>query len=341
MGVSRLKSFTVVLLSAVLMVLLAACAGQAPTPTPTQAPQSATATPPATQLEGTLTIFHAGSLSVPFRHINEAFNKLHPNVKIEMESAGSRSTIRKVTELGKQADIVGSADYVAIEQLMFPQFADWHVRFARNRMVIVYTDQSKFKDEINQDNWYQILLRPGVNYGHSDPNADPCGYRSLLVWQLAEKHYNSPGLYQKLNASCPARNIRPKETDLLALLQSGDLDYAFEYLSIAKQHNLNYVELPTEIDLSALEHDDFYKNARVEVTGTEPGTMDTQVGQAIIYGLTIPKNAPNHAVALEWARFALGPQGQAILQQDGQPPIAPALASDINKVPAELKGLVK
>lgn len=337
MEASGLSSAALVLLSAVLLAMLAACAGPAPTPTSTEA----TTTTPASELKGTLAIFHAGSLSVPFEHLNEAFNKLYPNVKIQMESAGSRATIRKVTELGKPADIIGSADYAAIEQLMFPQFADWYVKFARNRMVIAYTDQSRFKDEINRDNWYQVLLRPGVNYGHSDPNADPCGYRTLMVWQLAERHYNSSDLYQKLMAGCPARNIRSKETELLALLQSGDLDYAFEYLSIAKQHKLKYVELPTEIDLSEPEHEEFYRTAAVEVAGAEPGATDIQVGEAIVYGLTIPKNAPNRAVALEWVKFALGPQGQAIFQNDGQPPIVPAMASDISKVPTELKDLVQ
>ena len=137
----------------------------------------------------TLTIFHAGSLAVPFDEVGEAFMEQNPDVRVQTEGGGSRTTIRKVTELGKKADIIGSADYLAIEELMFPEYADWYIIFATNEMVIIYTDKSKDQDEITADNWYQILLRDGVEYGHSDPNADPCGYRTLMVWQLAEVYY--------------------------------------------------------------------------------------------------------------------------------------------------------
>ncbi|HAN78917.1 MAG TPA: tungstate ABC transporter substrate-binding protein WtpA, partial [Bacteroidales bacterium] len=37
--------------------------------------------------------------------------------------------------------------------------------------------------------WYKIMLDPKVQIGRADPNSDPCGYRSVLVSKLAEKHY--------------------------------------------------------------------------------------------------------------------------------------------------------
>ena len=222
-----------------------------------------------------LIILHAGSLSVPFDRVAEAFEELNPGVTVETESAGSRTTIRKVTELGKLADVVASADYLAIEELMFPEYADWYISFATNEMVIAYTGQSQYQEEITADNWYEVLLREGVNYGHSDPDADPCGYRSLMLWQLAEEYYGVPGLYESLDEGCPPENIRPKETDLIALLQSGDMDYAFEYRSVAVQRGLEYLSLPDEIDLSNFDLADLYSQAEVEVTGAEPGTTVT------------------------------------------------------------------
>ena len=111
----------------------------------------------------TLTIFHAGSLSIPFDEVTKEFNKLHPNVRVEAEAAGSATTIRKVTELDKEADIIASADYTLIPELMFPEYADWYIAFACNRMVIAYTHKSQFSNEVNKDNWYEILQRDGVN----------------------------------------------------------------------------------------------------------------------------------------------------------------------------------
>ena len=308
---------------------LAACSSPTPPPTVTPNPR------------GTLTVFHAGSLAVPFQHLNEEFNKLYPDVRVEMESAGSRTTIRKVTELGKQADVIGSADYAAIEQLMFPDYADWYVKFSTNRMVIAYTDRSRYADEINGDNWYDVLTRDGVEYGHSDPDADPCGYRTLMVFQLAEKHYGVAGLDDRLNERCPEKNVRPKSVELINLLESGDMDYAFEYQSVAVQHGLKYVSLPVEIDLSSVDQAGFYSNAQVEVAGKEPGTTQTQVGEPIAYGVTIPKNAPRPDLALLWVEFLLGPDGRAVLERDGSPALVPALAKNLDNLPQELRGLAQ
>lgn len=295
---------------------------------------------PAGSLEGRLAIYHAGSLAVPFEDMAGEFNKIYPHVKIERDSGGSRTEIRKITELGKIADILASADYALIPDMMFTEFADWYVIFAYNRMVICYTEHSKFKDEINKDNWYGILARDGVVYGHSDPNQDPCGYRTLMVWQLAEDYYNKLGLYESLDIDDTHKNMtRPKSVDLIALLESGDLDYAFEYLSVAKQHGLKYVELPAEIDLSSVEFEDFYATAEVEVTGKEPGKMTTLTGAPIVYGLTIPKNASRPDLAVVFLKFLLGKNGQVVMERNWQTPVVPAVASDKNKLPVELKDL--
>nr|HID13330.1 tungstate ABC transporter substrate-binding protein WtpA [Anaerolineae bacterium] len=299
------------------------------------------ATPEQSALEGKLIIFHAGSLTVPVKALVEAFRAQYPDVTFETEAAGSRETARKISELGREADIMMSADYTVIDNLLIPDFADWNIQFARNAMVVAYTDRSQYADEINADNWYEILTRDGVIYGRSDPNADPCGYRTLLVWQLAEVYYDVPGLYQTLREHSPPENVRPKETDLIALLQSGDMDYAFEYRSIAVQHGLRFVELPDEINLSRVEFADFYSQATVEVSGKEPGTTITQVGRPIVYGVTIPRNAPNPELAVEFVKFLIGPEGQAIMEQMGQPPIVPPVAGDKDALPAELRSLVE
>ncbi len=292
-------------------------------------------------LSGKLIIFHAGSLTVPVEKLTEAFRQKHPQVEFATESGGSRTVARKISELGQEADIMMAADYLVIDDLLRPQYADWNIQFARNVMVLTYTDRSKYADEINSDNWYQILLRDGVIYGHSDPNADPCGYRTLMVWQLAEIYYQKPGLYQQLDDHCPPANVRPKAVELLALLESGDMDYAFEYLSVAVQHHLRYVSLPAEINLGSPELADYYAQARVEINGSEPGQTVTVVGAPIVYGLTIPKNAPHPELAEAFLAFVLGPEGQAILESLGQPPLDPPLAENYDKLPASLKPLVK
>ncbi len=294
---------------------------------------------PESGLTGKLPIFYAGSLTIPFARVSEEFNRLYPDVEILAEGAGSRTTVRKVTELQKEGGVIGSADYTVIPQLMFPEYADWYIVFATNQMGIAYTDRSQFADEINGDNWYEILQRDGVKYGRSDPDQDPCGYRTLMVWQLAERHYGVPGLYDRLYEA-EGDLMRAKEVELIALLESGDLDYAFEYSSVAAQHDLNYVALPPEINLSDEEFRDFYATAQVEISGKDPGSTIIKEGKPIVYGVTIPSNFPNQELAIAWVDFLLSPEGMAIIEKNGQPPVIPAATNDRSRLPEALKKYV-
>ncbi len=201
-------------------------------------------------------VFHAGSLTVPLAQIEKDFEALHPDIDIQREAGGSTKMARMISELHKPADIMASADYKVIEKTLMPLYADWNIRFATNRLVLCYTPQSRFADELNADNWYDILARKGVIWGHSDPNLDPCGYRSLMVLQLAEQFYNQPGLYDRLLANRPEANVRPKSVELVSLLKTGHMDYAWEYRSVAVQHGLKFLELDDHINLGNYAYDD-------------------------------------------------------------------------------------
>ena len=291
------------------------------------------------ELSGTLPIFHAGSLTIPFAQVSEEFNKLHPEVEILAEAAGSATTIRKVTELGKECGVIGSADYLLIPEMMFPEYADWYIIFASNQMCICYTASSQFASEITSDNWYEILQREGVTYGRSDPDQDPCGYRTLMIWQLAEEHYGEAGIYDNLYEAT-GDLMRPKSVELIALLESGDLDYAFEYTSVAQQQELEYVELPPEINLSDADFADFYAQAEVDTAGSEPGEITVQIGKPIVYGVTIPKDFPRQELAIAWIDFLLSDQGMDIIVANYQTPIIPAKTNDVTKLPDELRKYV-
>lgn len=293
------------------------------------------------QAKEELIIFHAGSLSSPMRDLAAAFEKENPYIKVRTESAGSRETSRKVSELKRKADIVAVADYQVIEDILIPEYAYWYIKFSRNKMVIAFTEKSKYGNEINSENWYEILSRKDVRFGRSDPDLDPCGYRTLMVWQLADRYYKqidkAISIYEMLNKNCPANNIRPSEIELLSLIESVALDYAFEYLSIALQHNLKYINLSDEINLGNPELDDLYRQAKVMLTGKTPGEWTTVYGTAIIYALTIPEAAPNYKTAVKFIEFILSENGRRIMEKNGQPLIEPAIASDMSKIPLELK----
>ena len=284
-------------------------------------------------------VFHAGSLSLPFKIMEEEFEKTHPEYNVIREGSGSRKAARKISDLHRRCEIMASADYSVIDKLLIEQnFADWNVRFATNEMAIAYTTDSKFANEINSDNWYKILLRNGVEYGHSDPNADPCGYRTLLVWQLAEKYYKQKGLYELLQKNCPKKNIRSAEVDLIALLEAGELDYLFIYRSVAWQHRMKFVTLPDEINLKDAKYKDFYKQAQVKISGKKPGEFIIKKGAPMVYGFTVPQTVQNKRGAVLFADFILSEQGKRILEQNGQPCIIPpVITGNLKNLPMEIK----
>lgn len=287
-----------------------------------------------------LIIFHAGSLTLPVERLSTAFEDLYPGVEILSEAAGSRTTARKISELQREADLVMSADYQVINTLLIPDHADWNIQFATNSMVIVYSDRAAYAEEVSPENWYEVLTREDVIVGRSNPEADPNGYRTLMVWQLAENYYDQPGLFEHLVAASPEENIRPKEVDLIPLIQSGDMDYAFNYRSVALQHGLLYIDLPPEIDLGDPSYADYYQQAVVELDGDAPGAVILRWGEPIIYGITIPRNAPNPELAALFLDFLFSTTGREIQAREGQTPLDPPRTETYDDLGKSLQQIV-
>lgn len=285
-------------------------------------------------------IFHAGSLSVPFKQLAVEYEKRNPGTNIILESAGSLVCARKVTELKKPCDIIASADYFVINELLIPDYTTWSIRFATNEIVIAFQEKAKYASEINQSNWFDILLRDDVTFTRSDPDSDPCGYRTLFTFKLAEKYYNKPGLADRLSLK-NADFIRPKEVDLVALIESNAVDYMFQYKSVAIQHNLKFIELPNEINLGDPSKNDTYKTVSRDVTGITPGSKMTVKGDYINYSLSILANAPDRKEAIDFVSFLLSKDGMDILRKNGQEPLVPVYSEQPDLVPDKLKAFLK
>jgi molybdate/tungstate transport system substrate-binding protein len=285
-------------------------------------------------------IFHAGSLSVPLKQISDEYEKRNPGIKILLESAGSLVCARKITELKKPCDIIASADYFVIDQLIVPEYASWSMRFATNEIVIAYQEKARHSEEINSQNWMDILLRDDVTYARSDPDADPCGYRSVLAFKLAEFYYSRQGLAEQLQSKNRSF-IRPKEVDLVALIESNAVDYMFQYKSVAIQHNMKYVELPDEINLGNPEMNAVYNKVSLDVTGSTPGSTMKVIGEYINYSLSVLKAAPAADQAIDFVAFLISPEGMGIFRKCGQDPIVPLTTEQPDLIPERLKKYLK
>jgi molybdate/tungstate transport system substrate-binding protein len=282
-----------------------------------------------------LKVVPAGSLLQPFEEVEKAFETQHPDVDVQVEGHGSIQAIRQVTDLNRPIDVVAVADASLIPDLMFrkdPQtgknFTDTYVLFATNAMVIAFTNKSRYADQITPENWYQLLSHPDVRVGISNPMLDAAGYRSIMVASLAEKYYRNttifgvligshftpPLVVQEMSGISTIRLpevLRPSDEKLvirdgsifvLSQLEAGGIDYAFEYRSVAEGHDLRWINLPPEIDLSSSGFTDDYDKVRVILGFQRFSTIGQErTGQPIVYAVTIPNNAPNRELAEEFA----------------------------------------
>jgi molybdate/tungstate transport system substrate-binding protein len=285
-------------------------------------------------------IFHAGSLSVPMKLITQEYEKQHPEIKILLESAGSLVCARKITELKKPCDIIASADYFVINELLIPDYASWSIKFATNEIVIAGSAKSKYIKELTSDNWMELLQRDDVIYARSDPDSDPCGYRTIFTFMLAEKYYNKPGLAEKM-VSKNREYIRPKEVDLIALVESNAIDYMFQYKSVAIQHGMRYIELPRDINLSDPFRNKIYQSVSMEVAGSKPGTKMKVTGDYINYSISVLNNAPQKNAAIDFLEFLLSQEGMEIFRNNGQEPIIPFTTEQPEILPSKLRKLIK
>ncbi|MGQ4834232.1 MAG: tungstate ABC transporter substrate-binding protein WtpA [Candidatus Asgardarchaeia archaeon] len=283
-----------------------------------------------------LVIYHAGSLIVPFSRLKSTFEEKYPNVDVILQTFGSVDAARQITDLHKKGDLLAVADYNVIEKYLFPEnWSNWYIVFARNELVIAYTNHSRYADEINSQNWFKILMKPDVKFGHSAPDRDPAGYRTILMWKLAERYYNNDIIYDRLINSSN-RVTRFKSVDLIALLEFGEIDFAFEYKSVALQHNLNYVELPSEINFGDINKRDWYSSVNITLSD---GTII--FGDVILYGVTIPRVAENYDLAVKFLKLLLSDEGTQVLLNSYQIPLTPALAYNSQYLPPELQGYVQ
>ena len=350
-------------LLAVITLMFSACS--APVPSEAIATDSG---------KSTIKVFAAGSLIIPFGDLEKAFEARHPGIDVQAEYHGSIQVIRHATELHEDIDVVATADASLIPMLMYinnPEtgspYADWYIRFATNRLALAYTPGSKYANELTVDNWPEILSRPDVRVGLSDPRFDALGYRALMAYVLAEKmtgqnNYFSPMFKDQFsNPVTVFRDeglatvtvpeiletktgshilIRGASIQLIALLESGDIDYAFEYESVIQQHDLQMLRLPDAINLGADGYEDRYNKVVVELDFQRFATVKPVFsGERIGYGITIPANAPHPEEAALFIAFLLGPEGRAVMAANYHPMFDPAIADRYENLPVELQSL--
>lgn len=272
-------------------------------------------------VDAPLVVLHAGSLARPLRAAIDSFTA-RTAIPVVTLSAGSVEAARRITELHDVPDLIALADEEVFTELLVPRYVASYWTFARNRMVIAIAPQ-RAGAKVDSTNWFRVLSAPSVEVGRSNPDLDPAGYRALMVLRLAELANRNPWITRAVLARSPARNVRPKSSDLVALLQTGALDYAFLYESSARAAGLRWIELPPAMNLGS---DDFaanYARATVRIAGGARGDTIEVRGAPIRYALAVPREAPHPGAARRLEDFLLSAEGAQAMRAAGLDVIRP------------------
>ncbi|HWQ42323.1 MAG TPA: extracellular solute-binding protein [Desulfosporosinus sp.] len=264
----------------------------------------------------TLRIIYAAVLQQVMEKCQERFLIQNSGLKFELIGVGSREGAKRLLS-GEKYDIIALADQALFAELLAPDLVEHYFVFAADQIVIAYNHSSRGSKEITQENWVDTLLKPQVSFARSDHHLVPRGYRTLMVWQLAEIFYDRPGLYSTMEAACLPYSTYPKSLDLSRALFKGEVDYAFLYSSEAKQLGLPYIVLPAKINLSNPAYANYYDQAFVTVESKIPGKNVIIHGNPIEFAVGLAKDSQHSELAQSFVDLLTGPEGSLIIDQCG------------------------
>jgi ABC-type molybdate transport system substrate-binding protein len=252
---------------------------------------------------GGMTVFAAGSLARPLRAALDTIASAD-GTAVRLEIMGSRELLRAITSLGRTPDLIVSADADELERALIPTWISSSTTFATNRVVLALSPRRAVHDSITTVNWADVAGGGTLRIARADPARAPLGYRTQLVWQLAERALGQPGLAARLAAASPDALLRGNESDLAALLDSGDADAAWCYESLARSLKLPYVRIGDAVDLGSVADSATYRLATVRIAGDRPGDSVTVTGMPIRYAIAVLNNGP-HVIAATMLRERL------------------------------------
>ncbi len=259
---------------------------------------------PAAPVQGdvqrTLTVFAAASLTESFQQLADAFEKDFPGGSVAFHFAGSQR-LRTQLEHGARADVFASADWRQMEaveasSLLLGQPAD----FATNRLVVVLAagpnpessqgreKGSPARDELGQPEGLEYLAKPGVKLVLAAPEAPAGAYARQAIEALGD----GPGL----GTSYPKRvmdNLVSQETNVRHVLQKvslGEADAGIVYQTDAGAGyagRVRMIPIPDQFNITAL------------------------------YPIAVLKDTSQPELAQSFVQFVLGQRGQEILESHG------------------------
>jgi molybdate/tungstate transport system substrate-binding protein len=306
---------------------------------------SSSSTPAKAKVTGTANVAAASSLSyLSEKAISPSFTKAEGykysgtyNASGDLESDIASGEISP-----NVFESVGGDNITPLE----PKFTKWYVQYAGNSMVLAYNPNSKYASQFKAfadgskplSGLFTLLQTPGLKLGRTDPNIDPQGRDFIYMLELAQSYYHLPSntVSKILGTSDFGTATSPQifaESSLDATLQSGQLDASSAFLTQAIELHLDYIPLPSAINLGDVALAAQYAKATVTVTSN--GQKSTKSGSPQWIDITIIGKPTPAAIA--FVKYTLSPAGLALYKTGGFRLATPVVTGDSSAIPAAIK----
>jgi molybdate/tungstate transport system substrate-binding protein len=232
-----------------------------------------------------VSVLYAGSLVTPMEGPIAAALRTQ-GVELRGEPGGSKKLSNFIVAGVRSPDVFISVDASNVSRL--GDRVATSTPFAQTALGIAWSDKTRFGNLLSslqsgKTSLLALLATPGLKIGRTDPQLDPKGvYTIAAMKELAGGQQEQRLLGDDEN---PAQ-IFPEE-DLLARLETGEIDVGFFYRTEAVARGYNFVALPATS------------------------------ASRVTYVLAVMRNAPHPAQAQAFAAFILHGEGRQILQRAG------------------------
>jgi molybdate/tungstate transport system substrate-binding protein len=290
-------------------------------------------------------VMYAGSLVKIFEDVVGPAFQNETGYTYVGEGKGSVQVANLIRDGFRTPDIFVSAGTIPIMRLInnttTPPLAEWLLEFGSAEMVIAYSKDSPYYNDLEKARkgkipWYDVVSKEGFKFGRTDPELDPKGYYAIITAKLANIFYNDLSIKDRvLGEDRNPKQIFPEEI-LKTILESGQLDAVFAYKHEAISRGLPYITLPSEINLSDPAFSDFYKKANY----TLESDQKTIYGEPVFFSITIPQSVKNKDGATSFVIFIISKNGSQILENQGLHTIMTIPKGDTDKIPLSIKAVI-
>jgi molybdate/tungstate transport system substrate-binding protein len=229
---------------------------------------------------------------------------------------------------------------------LFPKFTKWYAQYAGTSMVVAYNPNSKYAPEFKAiasgskplKDLFTLMEQPGFKLGRTDPNIDPQGRDFIYMLELAQSQYHLPKNTVTKILGGPAGSAKSSEiyaeSSLDSTLQSGQLDAASAFITQAIELHLDYIPLPSAINLGEFSLADQYAKATVTITPAG-GSPTTKMGSPQVIDITIIGKPTPAAIA--FVKYTLSQAGLAQYKAGGFTMLTPTVTGPSSAIPAAVR----